>query len=146
MTRINVVHPSILSRKHLVAEWHEISRVITLAENGVDASDIPARYTMGKGHMKFFVDKLSYITYRMALIANEMEARGFKVDRLKVLNAGARVMMIGFGKPWKPDYADLVINLERLIEREPDNKTYQEQHKQMFERIQNRCITGLCFG
>lgn len=133
MTRINVVDPALLSRQHLLAEWHEIGRIITLAESGVDAKQIPARYTLGKGHMKFFVDKLGYITQRMALIANEMRERGYQVDDNKLTDAVGRVIMVGFGKQWQPDASDLALNLSRLIERSPDHQPYAQAYDSLME-------------
>ena len=127
MTRINVVRPSILSRQHLLAEWHEIGRIITLAEGGVDPREIPVRYTLGKGHMKFFANKLGFITMRMALIANELRSRGFKVDPKINLNAVARAILVGFGTPWSPDDEDIAVNLSRLVEREPNNDAYRQE-------------------
>lgn len=133
MTRINVVHPSILTRQHLLAEWHEIGRIITLAEAGVNPNEIPERYTLGKGHMKFFVDKLGYITLRMGWLAKEMRLRGYTVDELKQINAVARAIVVGFGDPWTPDITDLTVNLCRLIERAPDHRPYRDEYDAIME-------------
>lgn len=132
MTRINVVHPSILTRQHLLAEWHEIGRVITLAESGVKPEEVPEQYTLGKGHMKFFADKLGYIALRIGLIANEMRERGFKVDRRKQLDLIGRIVIVGFGKDWEPEANDMAINLERLMERSP-NEAYRRAYDALFE-------------
>lgn len=133
MTRINVVHPSLLTRQHLLAEWHEIGRIITLAEAGVNPNEIPERYTLGKGHMKFFVNKLGYITQRMAWLANEMRVRGYSVDKSKQIEAVARGICVGFGDPWTPDKTDLTVNLCRLIERAPDHRPYRDEYDAIME-------------
>ena len=133
MTRINIVHPSILSRQHLLAEWHEIGRIITLAEGGVDPKEIPERYTLGKGHMKFFADKLGYITLRMSWLAKEMKLRGYQVDERKQIEAVARSIGVGFGQPWTPDKTDLTVNLCRLIERAPDHRPYRDEYDAIME-------------
>ena len=133
MTRINVVPPSLLTRQHLLAEWHEIGRIITLAEAGVNPTEIPERYTLGKGHMKFFADKLGYITLRMGWLAKEMRLRGHSVDELKQINAVARAICVGFGNPWAPDKTDLTVNLCRLIERAPDHRPYHDEYDAIME-------------
>lgn len=133
MTRINVVDPLLLTRQHLLAEWHEIGRIITLAEAGVNAAEIPARYTLGKGHMKFFTDKLGYITLRMAWLAKEMELRGYAVDKSKQIDAVARAICVGFGQEWQPDEIDLTVNLCRLIERAPDHRPYRDEYDTITE-------------
>jgi hypothetical protein len=133
MTRINVVHPSLLTRQHLLAEWHEIGRIITLAEGGVDPKDIPERYTLGKGHMKFFADKLGYITLRTGWLAKEMRHRGYQADQRKQIDGVGRVIGLGFGPLWQPDKTDLTVNLCRLIERAPDHRPYREEYDAIME-------------
>lgn len=133
MTRINVVHPSILTRQHLLAEWHEIGRIVTLAEKGVDPSTIPDRYTLGTGHMKFFTNKLGFITQRMAWLASEMRLRGFEPDGRKQIDAVARSILVGFGEPWTPDKGDLSTNLSRLISRAPNHRPYQDEYDAIME-------------
>ena len=65
MTRINLVEPKELSTKHLVAEYREITRLpsnLKLALNrkskAFSMTEIPSEYVLGKGHVKFFFDKM----------------------------------------------------------------------------------------
>ena len=63
MTRINAGIPvQQLNGKHLIAEHREIKRVPNLVryniEKGNPISGIPPKFTLGKGHVKFFYDKL----------------------------------------------------------------------------------------
>lgn len=84
MTRINVVPPEELTVKHLVAEYREITRVpgnLTKSLNRktkFSMSEIPAKYTLGTGHVKFFYDKMLFLQKRFESLVNEMLKRGYK--------------------------------------------------------------------
>jgi len=54
MTRINLIDPSVLHSKHLVAEYREIVRVFALARKSQDEmhkKKVPNEYTLGTGHV-----------------------------------------------------------------------------------------------
>lgn len=83
MTRINVVKVRELSDRHLVAEYRELPRVYALSEawfNRWCDKPIPAEYTLGKGHVTFFYDKLKYVWMRHRELCDEMRRRGFTVN------------------------------------------------------------------
>lgn len=83
MTRINVIPPRELSDKHLVAEYRELPRLYALSQawraRGFD-KDIPAEYTLGKGHVLFFYGRLIFIWKRHWLLCHEMQDRSFTVN------------------------------------------------------------------
>jgi hypothetical protein len=79
MTRINLVPPSELCNQHLLAEYRELPRVFRLARVLPD-SEKPPHYTLGKGHVKFFYDKLQYLENRFKELVRECLKRGFKVQ------------------------------------------------------------------
>lgn len=83
MTRINLVPPAELEDKHLLAEYRELPRVFALAaawdRRGRD-TPVPPAYTLGKGHVAFFYDKLGFLRQRYALLVEEMRDRGFTVN------------------------------------------------------------------
>lgn len=122
MTRINCVPVEELNDKHLVAEYHEITRVFGLVrknlESGKDLFKIPApsEYTLGTGHVKFFYTRLAWVERRMADLALEMHRRKMKVrlDLLKGISDGLPVELFG---EWEADDKALAINRERLAER-----------------------------
>jgi deoxyribonuclease (pyrimidine dimer) len=122
MTRINCVPPQELHDKHLVAEYHEITRVFGLIKrniaSGKDPMKIaaPSEYTLGTGHVKFFYTRLAWVERRLAELALEMNARKMKVrlDLLKGISDGLPVELFG---EWEPDEKALAINRERLAER-----------------------------
>lgn len=87
MTRINVVPVTELTDKHLLAEYRELPRVFGAAKKwherhlpfGGDTRDLPQEYVLGKGHVKFFYDKLLFLSWRFIRLVNECERRGFNV-------------------------------------------------------------------
>lgn len=84
MTRINVVPPSELSTKHLVAEYREITRLpgnlktsLNRKSKPFELKEIPPEYTLGKGHVKFFFNKMQYLKKRFESLVTEMLLRGY---------------------------------------------------------------------
>lgn len=83
MTRINVVPPEELSVKHLIAEYREITRVpgnLTKSLNRkipFNLNEIPSTYTLGKGHVKFFYNKMFFLQRRFESLVKEMVKRGY---------------------------------------------------------------------
>ena len=63
MTRINIgIPPKQLTNKHLIAEHREIKRIPNVISKGkYNLKSIPPEFTLGKGHVSFFYDKLQYL-------------------------------------------------------------------------------------
>lgn len=82
MTRINVgIPPSQLTNKHLLAEHREIKRIPNMVKSGrAKMNGIPPKFTLGKGHVKFFYDKLKYLLERYIEIHAECVKRKFNVQ------------------------------------------------------------------
>jgi hypothetical protein len=81
VTRINVgVDPSELNTKMLIAEHREIKRIPNNIRTGkAIIKDIPTKFTLGKGHVKFFYDKIGYLQNRYKQLYQECINRGFNV-------------------------------------------------------------------
>ena len=81
MTRINAgIPPRQLSRQHLIAEHREIVRIPNTIKSGkAKVQDIPEKFTLGKGHVKFFYDKLKYLRDRYEQLYKECIVRGYKM-------------------------------------------------------------------
>ena len=81
MTRINVgVDPSELNDKMLNAEHREIKRIPNCIRKGrYSMTEQPDVFTLGKGHVKFFYDKLLYLRKRYQKIYAECIKRGFNM-------------------------------------------------------------------
>ena len=82
MTRINVGIPPIeLNNQHLIAEHREIKRIPNcIAKGRYNMDDIPEKFKLGTGHVKFFYNKLLYLKNRYISLYNECIKRGFNVQ------------------------------------------------------------------
>lgn len=126
MTRINVVPASELSDKHLGGEFHEISRVFTLArKRGSAHPKAPVEYTLGKGHVLFFYDKLRFISHRYVSLALELEVRAKRKGKVPNIDWGRIQSVIGEAwvsvpslfNEYEPTPEALEINRQRILER-----------------------------
>jgi len=110
MVRINIIPQIKLTDQHLLAENLEIIMLINSVRKNPCLKDIPSKYCLGKGHIKFFKNKLLYLKNRHELIKKEMRKRGFK--------AKAKISLAGFKKAhlknWKPTSTDLKIIKKRI--------------------------------
>lgn len=121
MTRINLVHPSELHTKMLVAEYREIVRVFALArnrQNEMHKVTIPDEYKLGQNHVKFFYDKLKFISNRYDSLCEEMNSRKFTCNRIpkEELHQGIDKSLFF---DYKPTEEAIKINRERIADRMP---------------------------
>lgn len=126
MTRINLVEPSTLSDKHLLAEYRELPRIFTLAfaawgrgERLEDARN-PTEYCLGSGHVRFFYTKLSFLRARFLSLVSEMWLRGWDPAHLDV-PACYHKMPDGWCQDYIPTPEAIALNLARLRERNPEH-------------------------
>jgi hypothetical protein len=117
MTRINAgINPQLLSSKHLIAEHREIKRIPNVvAKKGFDPNTIPDNFCLGKGHVKFFYNKLGYLYFRYMLIYEECIRRGFNVTFYG--DAWDSVQMEPFDLMWWPHPKDAELVAQRINER-----------------------------
>ncbi len=84
MTRINSAIPvKCLTDEHLLAEHREIKRLPYCLKKAIisgSINNIPTKFTLGKGHILFFLDKMSFILKRYNEIMFEIINRGFNVQ------------------------------------------------------------------
>lgn len=121
MTRINLVDPSELHRSHLVAEYREIVRVFDLARKNqweMHKKNIPSEYTLGTGHVIFFMDKLKFISERYDALCSEMLKRGYTCNRVpkEDLHKGIDKSMFW---DYKPTEKAIALNKQRIADRTP---------------------------
>lgn len=121
MTRVNVVNPMCLYDQHLVAEYREISRIPSAIIKQLKTkgtfdilSDIPSTYTFGKGHVKFFYDKLLFIKKRHDALKEEGRKRGMSLDTITIDLAG---IPKPFLNDYTPDSYAINTNLKRINEK-----------------------------
>ena len=116
MTRINAgVCPSELSRQHLLAEHREIKRIPNMVASGkAKVVNLPRVFTLGKGHVKFFYNKLGYLKERYDSIYAECVSRGYNVTDYSDAWSGVPPNLMG---SWTPTDSDRQTILERINER-----------------------------
>ena len=117
MTRINVaILPSELNDKHLIAEHREIKRIPNTIKTGKAVIDnIPTLFTLGKGHVKFFYNKLKYLHERYDAIHRECMKRGFNVT---YYGESFKDLPTELYNDYIETVRDRAILLERLIEKD----------------------------
>lgn len=122
MTRINCIPPQELTDKHLFAEWREMPRLVGNLNKSLHrkskpftAEEIPDTYTLGKGHVKFFYNKFTWLHERHQNLTKELLKRNFNLGRtdsdifLEVPEE--------YKNNWQPTEAAMRINRERIRER-----------------------------
>ena len=110
MVRVNLINPGKLTDQHLIAEYNEILMLIGYVRRYPKKEGIPSEYTLGKGHMKFFKDKLLYLKKRHELLKKEMKKRGFKGN----MKIGLESFSNKLKKDYKPKKKDFDIINERI--------------------------------
>ena len=122
MTRINVVPPSELSDRHLIAEYRELPRVFGLIfkrqEKGhtPEGCNIPSEYCLGKGHVTFFYDKVIWLTLRYKCLVIEMRSRGFN-PKYTLVNPIVDTLGDEWWNYYTPTFKALALNRQRIKER-----------------------------
>ena len=119
MTRINLINPSKLTDKHLVAEYRELPRIFKQARP--DAT-IPPYYVLGKGHVTFFYDKLEFLYRRWVDLVDEMIVRGFKpsqdyIEYVCSLVDSRREKDVSLFNSYIPTKEAICLNVKRIKER-----------------------------
>lgn len=105
MTRINVgIKPKELTDKHLLAEHREIKRIPNMVRTGrAVIKDLPETFKLGKGHVKFFYNKLGYLLERYKKIYQECLDRDFNVTDFSDAWSGVSDELMGAYNPTERD-------------------------------------------
>lgn len=116
MTRINAGIPAReLTNKHLIAEHRELKRIPNVVAKGrCNLKNIPQQFTLGKGHVSFFYNKLGYLRERYIDLYTECINRGFNVQSyLPSWDGVPQELMNGY----TPTERDVYIIRERIADR-----------------------------
>ena len=112
MTRINLVPVAELSDQHVFAEWRELPRMASYASKANPTSR-PSKFTLGTGHMVFFLDKASWLESRHRELTTEVLRRGYKLNNLTPF-----VMSRRFGDVlYTPSQEEVEISRQRINQR-----------------------------
>ncbi|MBO4683504.1 MAG: hypothetical protein J5611_02930 [Alphaproteobacteria bacterium] len=114
MTRINVIPVHELSDQHLIAEYHELPRVI---KQNINTCTAPDCYVLGTGHMRWACRHWQYVYRRFAELCTEMEYRGFRVNFPPTDLAKYLTKFCGTDGEYAVQEADIALNRARLKEK-----------------------------
>lgn len=128
MVRVNLVNPKTLSDQHLIAEYDEILMLVAYIKKYPSIDEIPENYCLGKGHMKFFKDKILYLKKRHEKLKQEMKKRNFQTNKTIKLSGYKKQNK----KNWKPKKKDLEIIKKRIsqkLKQKPKYYRYYGENK-----------------
>ena len=118
MTRINAdINPIFLTDQHLLAEYNELGlfysslRRSIKSKNGI--SNIPEKFTLNKGHVKFFYNKLTFVNNRYELLKRELNDRNFKLDSDRKITIDNEFPDNLYNN-WQSNDADIKVIKERI--------------------------------
>lgn len=117
MTRINVVPVEELSDQWLLAEYHELPRVI---KGDFDLRDAPNIYCLGKGHVKWAKKHSRWLLRRYLEVTWELaDYRGYKVNYpfCKLYGLWESKNNRDNDRWYEVNQSDIKLNCERLIEK-----------------------------
>lgn len=124
MTRINLVHPSELTDQHLMAEWREIKMVPAALRRSLRTQSIqtvvkkiPKDFTLNKGHVTFFYNKIDYLKERYKALTKELFVRKFNIADRDIEEIFDDNIPLVFKGNWSPTEKDLVIIRQRIEEK-----------------------------
>lgn len=131
MTRINSsIDPKKLTDSMLNAELRELPRIFTAVQKRVSENkpfnDIPSRFTLGTGHVKFFYNKCKFLTERHRDLREEYFNRynkeyDFDVERTKVPTY--------LFNDYKPTLEENKLLIERISIRITETKQKQKYYR-----------------
>lgn len=126
MTRINIgIPPAYLSDKHLIAEHRELVRIPNnIAKGRCNLNDIPKRFKLGEGHVRFFYNKLEYLRLRYDQLYYECRNRGINVVYFGGSFTQPEIPKRLFNN-WLPCVQDIFVLYGRLMEKDPKRYTYR---------------------
>lgn len=115
MVRVNLISPKALADQHLIAEYDEILMLLGYVRRYpvLVKEKIPKSYTLGKGHILFFKNKLSYLKRRHEALKAEMRRRGFAARKSIVLSEFPDYLR----NDWSPSKRDAAIIKKRIIKK-----------------------------
>lgn len=133
MTRINVVPVEELCDQHLFAEWRELTRIPNSILSGrLYVRDIPSKYTVrtkdnptgGKGHVKFFSNKLLFLSNRYKDILKELEEREMPQNNYWP----KKEFKSSLWQDYTPTKEAQTLNRLRINEKMPKSPRYAKQY------------------
>ena len=123
MTRINADYElKKLTDQHVMAEYRELPMVIAALKRSLRTQPIntvlkkiPNSFTLNKGHVTFFYNKLTFLSNRYERLIVELKERGYKLDENRTLDFEGIPEV--FFRDWKANDKDNLIIEARISEK-----------------------------
>jgi deoxyribonuclease (pyrimidine dimer) len=123
MTRINSnVDPKQLMDQHLMAEYRELPMVLASLRRSLKTQSerevlkkIPPKFTLNKGHVLFFYNKITFLRNRYDRLVSELHNRGYNLDQGRVLDLNG--IPSTFFNDWSATPADDAVLEQRIKEK-----------------------------
>lgn len=128
MVQINLIDPAYLTDQHLIAEYDEMLMLIAYVKKYPEEKDVPKQFVLGKGHIKFFKNKLTYLKNRHERIREEMKQRGFQTNKQIKLKEFPRNLKGDF-IPKNKDIKLIKNRIKEKLELKPEFYRYYGEHK-----------------
>jgi deoxyribonuclease (pyrimidine dimer) len=114
-----------LADQHLFAEWREIKMIAPAAVRslktrapGKIVESIPPAYTMNRGHVTFFYNKLEFLKDRLGELTHELLQRDYKITNFDFVTDHYRMAWHEIPQTaWTPTTDDIVVNIARIADR-----------------------------
>lgn len=122
MTRINsAIDPKNLTDEHLMAEHRELKRIPNAVirqalSSGLKPNKVE-KFTLGKGHVLFFYDKLAFLYRRYVDIHKECHLRGIRVMNFSDSFMDAKNLAPSCWHDYKPTDEEYDLLIERITQR-----------------------------
>lgn len=125
MTRINCIPVQELTDKHLGAEYRELPRLFNQIRKAIERGESPddprnpTEYRLGKGHTRFFYNKITWLLSRYRQLVKECRRRG-RVVNFPLPPEFIYELMAhnpNWCYYWKPTPEAMELNRQRIKER-----------------------------
>ena len=122
MTRINCVPVEELTDKHLGAEYRELPRLFGQIQKAIERGELPddprnpTQYKLGKGHTRFFYNKVLWLCIRYKQLVYECKRRG-RIVNFPSIPFFVYAFPHSWWNGWQPTEEALELNRQRIKER-----------------------------
>jgi len=122
MSRINLVDPSLLTQKALIAEYRELPRIFNLVRKAVERGERPHyrrnpnKYVLGTGHVRFLYPRLRWLVCRQRRLVDECVRRGIQIQYTDPESLGEGIPAEWWGD-YNPTIEAIKLNAKRIDER-----------------------------
>lgn len=116
MTRINSAIPvRCLTDEHLLAEHREIKRLPYCLNKWNRKRRVPEKFTLGRGHVIFFFDKMKFIYESYLEVRDECIRRGFDVEDYS--RNWSEFIISEYWNDYEPGCEEKVLLTERITQK-----------------------------